>query len=133
MGDEHVRPSSSVLRLLLPPTIHPDPLQFIRMNIDVSWRWALYLCLVTQRFSGSTHSSTVGGADDLKEDKIEIPVTRQLKKQAQTKAQMQGRSLAAIMRAWLIGWSADRFPDPPNISEGVRSAPKGRKKKLPLE
>ena len=102
------------------------------MNIDVSGRWVLYLALVTQRFSGSTPNGA-GTGDDLKEDKIEIPVTRQLKKQAQTKAQMQGRSLAAIMRAWLIGWSADRFPDPPNISEGVRSAPKGRKKKLPLE
>ena len=104
------------------------------MNIDVSGQ-GVYFCAVTQRFSGLPNDTGTGAiaGDDLKEDKIEIPVTRKLKKQAQVKAQMQGRSLAAIMRAWLIGWSADRFPDPPNISEGVRSAPKGRKKKLPLE
>jgi hypothetical protein len=77
----------------------------------------------------STSASDETSSDDLKEDKIEIPVTRKLKRRVQTKAQMQGRSLAAILRAWLIGWGEDKYPDPPNIAEGVRSAPKGRKKK----
>ena len=80
---------------------------------------------MTQRLSSNQPDDD--DLDNLKVDKIEIPVTRKLKKRAQAKAQLQGRSLTAIVRAWIMGWTDDEFHDPPNIADGVRAAPKRRK------
>ena len=62
-----------------------------------------------------------------KVERVEILLTREQKAAASRRARMQGRPLASIMRAWLIGWADGRFPDPDNIQEGIVSAKRGRK------
>ncbi len=85
------------------------------------------LAAVPQRYPANPPPDDDSDLEDVKEDKIVIPVSAKVKKKAQAKAQQQGRSLAAIIRAWVMGWSDDEFPDPPNISEGVKAAPKRKK------
>jgi hypothetical protein len=88
---------------------------------------------VPQRYPPSTQPTNDDELDDLKEDKLVVPVTRKLKRRAHNKAQQQGRSLAAIIRAWVMGWADDEFPDPPNISAGVKAAPKRTRKRTEAE
>ena len=65
--------------------------------------------------------------NDLKNEQIVVPVTAKTKRIAKAKADSQGRTLAMIVRAWVMGWASGELPDPPNFSDSVHIAPKRKK------
>ena len=56
-------------------------------------------------------------------------VPKEVYDQAQAKAKREGRSLGAILRAWLFFWVNDEAPTPPVIEDESRRARKRSKKK----
>jgi len=56
-------------------------------------------------------------------------VPKEVYDQAQKKAKAEGRSLGAILRAWLFFWVNDEAPTPPVIEDESRRARKRTKKK----